>query len=451
MISRTKETHPKGHVEKHNKRHSEERSDVAISLAFNIRDCHAGARNDENRTFSTGPKKWTTPLIRLGLCIAIAVLLPTLSSAELAGFFDEPDTAFTGNVVVNIIEHNGGVWFATGEGVNFSLDSGRTWLLYNTSNGLISDNISAIYSFNNSRIWVTSAHGSGGDAVSDGLSYSDDNGQHWIQINFGLDGLNIPYVWGPFRTIFDITGHHDVGYYVDRDVDWLFFTAFAGGFLASQDGGMSWRRIYSSPNDSTNFAWAHFGADTLSLRNRYFSCVADTSHTDSLYVWAGTAGGLFQYVYASHRAKPSSKQINSIAFCDQCGPEGFVYLGGDRCMTRASMHGPPFISRFESDGLPGPYISAVHDFGEKLFVGTMDSAGSLSTGLAVSEDQGKTYTDEWSFPDVEEANRKISEFAVIRERLYMAAEEAGLFVSDDTGETWIQRSRRSGRYPAGRH
>ena len=392
-----------------------------------------------SRTKETHPKGWTTSLIRLGLCIAIAVLLPTLSSAELASFFDEPDTAFTGNVVVNIIEHNGGVWFATGEGVNFSLDSGRTWLLYNTSNGLISDNISAIYSFNNSRIWVTSAHGSGGDAVSDGLSYSDDNGQHWIQINFGLDGLNIPYVWGPFRTIFDITGHHDVGYYsVDRDtVDWLFFTAFAGGFLASQDGGMSWRRIYPSPNDSANFAWAHFGADTLSLRNRYFSCVADTSHTDSLYVWAGTAGGLFQYVYASPRAKPSSKQINSIAFCDQCSLEGFVYLGGDRCMTRASMRGHPFISRFESDGLPGPYISAVHDFGEKLFVGTMDSAGSLSTGLAFSIDQGDTYDTLPSFTEVIGADRKISDFAVVRERLYISAEEAGLFVSDDTGETWI--------------
>jgi len=48
-------SHPKGLVEKHNKRHSEERSDVAISLAFNIGDCHAVARNDENGTFSTGP------------------------------------------------------------------------------------------------------------------------------------------------------------------------------------------------------------------------------------------------------------------------------------------------------------------------------------------------------------------------------------------------------------
>jgi hypothetical protein len=53
-------SHSKGLVEKHNKRHSEERSDVAISLAFNIRDCHAVARNDENRTFSTNPKLWGT-------------------------------------------------------------------------------------------------------------------------------------------------------------------------------------------------------------------------------------------------------------------------------------------------------------------------------------------------------------------------------------------------------
>jgi hypothetical protein len=42
-------------LKKHEKRHSEARGDVAISLAFNIRDCHAVARNDENRTFSTGP------------------------------------------------------------------------------------------------------------------------------------------------------------------------------------------------------------------------------------------------------------------------------------------------------------------------------------------------------------------------------------------------------------
>jgi len=388
------------------------------------------------RTKETHPKGWATPLIRLVSCIAVAILLPTFSSAELASFFDEPDTVLASNLVVDIIEHNDGVWFATGEGVNFSLDSGQTWLLYNVSNGLVSDNISSIYSFNDSRIWIASNHGFGPDAMSDGLSYSDDNGQNWFQVDLEFIGVDSGYVWGANRTIYDITGHHDVGYHIDRDVDWLFFTAFAGGFLASQDGGMSWRRIFPSPTDSINFAWYYFGAvDTLSLSNRYFSCVADTSHDDSLYVWSGTAGGLFQYVYASPRFKPSSKQINSIAFCDQCGPEGFVYLGGNRCMTRGSMRGPPFISRFESDGLPGPYISAVHDFGEKLFVGTMDSAGGTSTGLAVSTDQGDSYTT-LPLADVIGDGRHISDFAVVRERLYMAAEEVGLFVSDDTGVIW---------------
>jgi membrane fusion protein (multidrug efflux system) len=66
-----KKTHPKGLVEKHNKRHSEERSDVAISLAFNIRDCHAVARNDENRTFSTRPKGWATRFVLLVLSLGI--------------------------------------------------------------------------------------------------------------------------------------------------------------------------------------------------------------------------------------------------------------------------------------------------------------------------------------------------------------------------------------------
>jgi len=390
-----------------------------------------------SRIKETHPKKWATPLIRLFLCIAIAILLPALSSAELASFFDEPDTVFASNTVIDIIEHNGGIWFATGEGVNFSLDSGRTWLLYDSTNGLVSDNISAIYSLNG-RIWVATSHGFGNEALSDGLTYSDDNGQNWFQVDFSPDGLDIPYVWGGNRTIFDITGHQDDDYDIDHGVDWLFFTAFAGGFLASQDNGLSWRRIFPTFYDSVNFVntYADPRLDTLWERNRYFSCAADTSHHDSLYIWAGTAGGVFQYVYASPRVKPLSKRVNAIAFCDECSDSSFVFLGGDSCMIRGMTHGAPFISRFVSDGLPGPYISAVIDFRGKLFVGTMDSEDGLSTGLAVSEDRGETYTDVWSFPDIEGANRKISEFAVIRERLYMAAEEAGLFVSVDTGQTW---------------
>ncbi len=362
---------------------------------------------------------------------AIIVLLSTPSMAELASFFDEPDTVFASNTVIGVIEHNGGVWFATGEGLNFSMDSGRTWLLYDASNGLVSDNISALYSVNG-RIWVATNDTADDLSVSDGLSYSDDNGDNWIQVDF--EALGVPYVWGAYRTIFDITGHDDV----DRGMDWLFFTAFAGGFVASQDGGMNWRRIYSSASDSANFVNTYKGQDTLRERNRYFSCVADTSHGDSLFVWAGTAGGVYQYVYAVPREKPFSKRINRIAFCNLCDDTvgSFVFFAGNNGVTRGITSGAPFISRFESDGLPGPYVSALIDFSGKLFVGTMAAQDGASTGLAVSTDQGDTYIALSSFTDVIGLDKKISGFTVIRERLYMTAEEAGLFVSVDTGETW---------------
>ncbi len=390
-------------------------------------------------------------LLKLACAALWLVVLPSVCMAKLPAFLAEPpDTVFASNTVIDIIGDSviihgdtlWRIWFATGEGVNFSMDSGRTWLLYDSTNGLVSDNISAIYSMNG-RIWVATNYESGGYSMSDGLSYSDDTGNTWVQVNFGSDGLDIPYVWGGDRTIYDITGHPDE----DRNIDWLFFAAFAGGFLASQDNGVSWRRIYPSASDSINFVMAHRGEDDLSYRNRYFACVVDTSHVDSLYVWTGTAGGVLQYVYATPREKPYSKRINRIAFCDTCpDTHSFVYFAGDNGVTRGTTQGGPYIHRsngsvdtvFKSDGLPGPFVTALIDFRRKLFVGTTDKEVDTSTGLAKSTDQGDTYEPLSSLAEVTVTgpNRRISDFAVIRERLYMAAEEAGLFVSVDTGETW---------------
>ncbi|HWR84232.1 MAG TPA: FlgD immunoglobulin-like domain containing protein, partial [Candidatus Deferrimicrobium sp.] len=335
--------------------------------------------------------------------------------------------------VIDIIEHRGGVWFATGGGVNFSLDGGQTWLLYDATNGLVSDNISALFSIGQ-RIVVATNHGFGRDARSDGVSYSDDLGHTWQQVDFSPSGLNIPFVWGGNRTIYDITGYQDTR----RGVDWLFFTAFAGGLLASQDNGESWRRVYASSADSFNFIWSHADppADTLLERNRLFSCAADSSHRDTLLLWVGTAAGVFQYVYASPRVKPSSKHITAFAFCDQCADSSFIYLGGENGITRGRTTGPPFISRFESDGLPGPVISALMDFRGRLLAGTMDALETQSTGLAISLDSGNTFSAVPSFDEVIGPNRQITEFATIRERLYLAAEEAGVFVSQDSGSTW---------------
>jgi hypothetical protein len=364
---------------------------------------------------------------------------PAMTLAGIANFFEQPDTVLASNIVIDIVEHDGGVWFATGEGVNFSFDDGVTWLLYNKNNGLVSDNLSSIYSIDG-RIWVATNHDSLGSdntryTSSDGLSYSDDDGNNWIHINFGPAGLNIPFTLGVGTNIYDISGHIDN----DRDIDWLFFTAYYGGLLASQDGGINWRRIYPTRHDSLvidSLIQGYSAYITESMR--YFSCAADTSHGDSVFLWAGTAGGIWQYVFAKPSQKLYAKYITRVAFCDTCtsADDNYMFVGGDHGVVRGFKTGGPWITRFIEDGLPGSYVTALIDFRGRLLVGTLDTLTGYSAGLAWSTDMGESYDTDLGFTDVVGENRAITDFAVMGDRLYMAAEHAGLYVSLDTGQTW---------------
>lgn len=379
--------------------------------------------------------------------LLLLCLTPALASAQVAKTYEIQPSATTGiatSTAVDIIEHgidSAGVWMATGKGLNYSFDDGWHWYVATTTNGLPSENLSAVFSAGD-RIWVASNHNELIDGklmvLSDGVTYSDDDGQTWTRINFGSSGLNIPFVWGGDRSIYDITGHYDENFQEYRsgggDVDWLFFTAFAGGFLASQDGGMSWRRIFPSTSDSIQF---NLSTEAPSVRNRYFSCVADTSHGDSLFVWAGTAGGIFQYVFAPARDKLFSRSLYGLAYCDGCSADtvGRIYLAGDRGVVSGSTIGGPYSTAFVTDGLPGERISAITSIGEYLLVGTVDTSSTASTGLAVSTDDGASFSPV-NFPDVVGLGNDITTFLRVDDRLYMSASDAGLFVSSDSGQTW---------------
>jgi len=380
--------------------------------------------------------------------LVVLMALPLATSAELAETFQTESGRSTGiasNVAIDIIAHgvdSTGVWMATGKGINYSYDDGASWFVYNTAHGLPSENLSAIFSIGG-RIWIGSNHDEFIQdrlmTLSDGLTYSDDDGETWTTLDFGPNGLNIPFVEGGDRTIFDITGHYDLGFFnhqLDDTTDWLFFAAFAGGLLASQDGGENWRRIFPSRIDSIQF---NLTSEAPSLRNRYFSCVADTSHGDSLFLWAGTAAGIFQYVYAPASDKLYSHWINQVAFCDTCSSNGGsrIFVGGESGLTLGSAAGGQLVTRFEIDGLPGPEVSAVHSIGDNLIVGTIDPVSSASTGLAISTDQGESFTAV-TLPEVVGGDRSIADFTQVGSRVYLAAQTAGLFVSEDSGTVWQQ-------------
>ncbi|RME31852.1 MAG: hypothetical protein D6800_00390, partial [Candidatus Zixiibacteriota bacterium] len=48
-----------------------------------------------------------------------------------------PDTGLVTNTAIEVIAHDGGVWFGTGKGIMYTFDNGQTWLVYNDANGLV--------------------------------------------------------------------------------------------------------------------------------------------------------------------------------------------------------------------------------------------------------------------------------------------------------------------------
>ncbi|MBK7140848.1 MAG: hypothetical protein IPH75_02060 [bacterium] len=374
------------------------------------------------------------------LIAALAILVPALVLAGPAHFYDQPDTTYATNVVIDIIEHAGGIWFATGDGVNFSFDNGETWLLYNTSNGLVGNDISAMYS-GGGRLWISSNHigtvAGGEEVFSDGMSYTDDNGLNWVTPDWDDTTLYPKYMTGPFRTIYDISGASGF-----RGENWLFATAFAGAVLCSNDNGETWKRLFATRDDSLNFEDSYRGLDTLWWRNRAFSVVTDTSHGDSLYVWVGTAGGILQYVYLVPRDKFYARRVQEVAICESCSGSGnnYAWFGGVNGISGGHTSGGTFWTRFFLDDfIPGGawQTTALQEFGGVLFAGLSDSASDESQGLWVSTDQGDTYSPV-SLDSVTGANRIVRDFAAVNDRLYLAADQAGLWVSEDTGATWAR-------------
>ncbi|SYZ73896.1 exported hypothetical protein [Candidatus Zixiibacteriota bacterium] len=350
------------------------------------------------------------------LVILISWVLPLSLSAALMKTYDQPLEGLSNNTVIDIITHKGDIWLATGKGMSYTEDGGNTWKYFGKQNGLVSEDMSAIYSDDiNGRLWVAPNHtievGGTTYLYADGLAYTDDKGLNW-------DTLMIPGSYGPQSSIYDITGYDSL----------IFCASWAGGLFGSFDGGHTWKHIYYSIQDSIN--------GTSSLRNLYFSAVLDTYHQDSIVLWAGTAAGLIRYIYAPAYAKPSSNNNFFIGSGD-----GYIYFSGDSGLSRLNYdsisHSERWHSAFIADGLPGRAVSAASTFGGRVFAGTLDSAGGIGTGLAVSDDSGLTFHTNYNgLGELIGAGKYPVDFAAIKNRLYLAGLGAGLFVSSDTGKNW---------------
>lgn len=369
----------------------------------------------------------------LGLaCLCLLSFRPV--SADIATDFSlnnpqaAADTGLVSNTAIDIIAYNGGVWLITGKGVMFTSDLGQTWLRYDVSNGLVSDNVSAIFAHPSGRLWIGSAHeetiGEALFTISDGISYTDDFGDTWTQVDFSASGQDIPFVTGGDRTVFEITGQDDPV----NSRQWLFSMAFAAGQLMSQDNGQTWQRFYPSVSDSIQFNQLNTAP---SLRNRTFSGIADTAHADSVFLWTGTASGIFQYIWLRPEDKLYSTQFNTVTLCDTCTDSSTVglFVAGDNALSIGRRTGGPFRS-ITAGLLANAYVTALEDYANRLLIGYVDAG--LNPSLAYSDDLGNSFMSILSAA----ISDTVVSFEPMGDRVYLAARTSGLLVSTDTGLTW---------------
>jgi hypothetical protein len=371
--------------------------------------------------------------------IGLILVIPALPFSSVMLPTDDPyvGIGLSDNAVIDIVAHGGAIWLATGRGVSFLYFDDSIWNKYDQTNGLITDNISAIYS-SGDRLWLAMNHYDEGDdfATSDGLAYTYDMGFTW-------DTLTPEGSYGFGRTIFDIDG-----------IDSLVFCAsWYGGLVASFDNGQDWKHIFFNREDSVSYVDPD---SPPTLSNLYFAVAADTLHPDSLVLWAGSAAGIKRFVYAPPYAKPSSNYVDDITtafdFVYVCGDSGLTRFGYDSIDVNV-IYGPRFHSSFIDDGLPGRAVTTAFGFGDRLFVGTLDSRGGVSGALAISDDSGLTFhTDYSGLDELNDDNKYPLEFASAGHHLFMAANEGGLYMSLDTGLNWqkvildtLEQSLASGR------
>ncbi len=357
------------------------------------------------------------------------------AAARITASQADPVFGQQSNSGIDIVSFRGRVWIGSTRGISFTPDSGLTWFTHNNSTGLLANNISALTIISDT-LWLATAESQvfGSDTVTAGvgLQYTADSlGDLWEtpQDTTGLyEAANI----GPQKVTFDIAGADSL----------MFTTSWAGGLIGSKDRGQSWLRFNATTADVNYFANPVGSPPVTSL---YFSAVVDTGHADTAILWAGSAGGIARFDFVEEHIKPSSNRILDFAYAPPAfaGDSGFIFIAGDRGLSRATALGySQWKSVFARDGvgLPSDIINQIHYFGGRVFLGCLDSLDGIGVGFLSAPTSLGTFqllSDGVIDSIYIIPGAKVMDFEDVSDRyLYVAGATAGLFVSADTGASW---------------
>ncbi len=330
---------------------------------------------------------------------------------------DDPIMKLLANSGVDVVYDGTYVWIGTSKGLSGTDNGGMDWNSYDSSNGLLTDEIAAL-SYGNGHLWIanSSAILSQGTSVPVGDGFS-------VTSNFGSS----------FQTFMPFQASSPGMICYDLDVyDTVVYAAcFYGGLIYSTDDGQEWENLYPDSLARQDFLDSTFAY----FNNRFFSVHIDGNPEDTVVVWAGSAAGMNQFQFIDRPGKLASNHILDFAV-----QNGYLWIATDQGLSRSENNGTSFGSYFEEDGLTESYTSAVAAYDDIVISAGFDSDNDEGEGFAYSDDFGDTWMQ--SLPDeAVGAGKKVEDILItldddMEKTIWAACSEGGLIRSQDDGQTW---------------
>ncbi|NIP41833.1 MAG: hypothetical protein GWO41_14305 [candidate division Zixibacteria bacterium] len=348
----------------------------------------------------------------------IVILLFAVSANSIPlSFLDDPIMKLLANSGVDVVYDGTYVWIGTSKGLSGTDNGGMEWRSYDSTNGLITDEISAM-AYGSGELWVANSS----SILSQGVSVPVGEGFS-VTSNFGDNFQSY--------TPFQASSPGMLCYDLDVFDSVVYAACFYGGLIYSTDNGQTWENLYPDTLAEQDFLDSTFAY----LNNRFFSVHVDGNYEDTVVVWAGSAAGMNQFQFIDRPGKLASNNIIDFAIQDD-----YIWVATDLGLSRSENNGISYGSYFASDGLTSDYTSASAANGDFVICAGYDVDSGTSTGFAYSTDFGETWIQR-SPVEALGAGNKVEDILITLDdnggrSIWAACTEGGLIRSQDDGQTW---------------
>lgn len=376
---------------------------------------------------------------RMRKLVAATFIFLTCTAAQAAlplSYQAQSGKRIAGNSIIEILFDGTNLWVGTNNGISKTSDGGVTWEIFNSSNNLNSDEMSAL-GYRPGTLLAAGAHS---EIINDfevpfgeGFNITTDGGAHW-------SGVRPFQASSPGMVAYDIASADTVFY----------ASCFFGGLIRSWDGGQNWENLFVDFVSQQDFQDSTFAI----LRNRYFSVVADTSKLDTTIIWAGSAYGIqkiiftdssdFDIVYFYRKIDSSTCAFEDSFYCDSgdvaigfhieretfyCGSEPVMKIDTIPCPAVGNVADSDTVVQYST--ITGNFVAALGlqktSSGSALWAAARPTFDGIMA-VNFTRDGGQTW-------DTTLTDELVWDFA-FQDTIVWVATSSGLKRSSDWGKTW---------------